>query len=65
MKKIKYKHLGTGEEETYHVNDKFMISIEELKDKYGSSVSLKEAEKIIWEVTEGGDNAGTTEALSS
>lgn len=38
---------------------------QELKDKYGSSVSLKEADKIIWEVTEGGDNAGTTEALSS
>ncbi|MGE4319650.1 MAG: hypothetical protein AB7E96_12200 [Deferribacterales bacterium] len=38
---------------------------QELKEKYGSSVSVKEAEKIIWEVTEGGGNAGTTEALSS
>ncbi|MGD9809667.1 MAG: hypothetical protein AB7E76_02695 [Deferribacterales bacterium] len=39
---------------------------QELRDKYGSSVSLKEAEKIVWEITEGGDtDAGTTETMSS
>ena len=49
MREIKCKHLGTGEETTYHVNDKFMISIEELKDKYGLNFDGMNYEEILKE----------------
>lgn len=49
MEKIKYKNLITGEETTYHVNDKFMISIEELKDKYGLNFDGMSDEEILKE----------------
>lgn len=49
MREIKYKHLGTGEEETYHVNDMFMINIEELKDKYGLNFDGMSDEEILKE----------------
>ena len=37
----------------------------ELKDKYGSSISLKEAEKVMWELSEGGESNGITQKMSS